>query len=39
MKDVCNYVNYTTFHACELDFRSIITRLDVAHAIKWFESN
>ena len=41
MTDVCNYVDDTTFHACDLDLKSLITRLehDAALAIEWFESN
>ena len=39
--DVCNYADDTTFHACDLDVKSLITRLehDAALAIEWFESN
>ena len=41
MTDVCNYADDTTFHACELDLKSLITRLehDAVLAIEWFESN
>ena len=41
MTDVCNYADDTTFHACDLDLKSIIARLehDAALAIEWFESN
>ena len=41
MTDVCNYADNTTFHACDLDLKSLITRLehDAALAIEWFESN
>ena len=41
MTDVCNYADDTTFDACNLDLKSLITRLghDAALAIKWFESN
>ena len=41
MTDVCNYVDDTTFHACDLDLKSLITRLehDAALAIERFESN
>ena len=41
MTDVCNYADDTTFYACNLDLKSLITRLehDAALAIKWFESN
>ena len=41
MTDVCNYADDTTFHACDLDLKSLITRLehDAALAIEWFESN
>ena len=39
MTDVCNYANDTTFHACDLDLKSLITRLesDVALSIEWSE--
>ena len=38
---MCNYADDTTFHACDLDLKSIIARLehDAALAIEWFESN
>ena len=41
MTDVCNYANDTTFHACDLELKSLNTRLehDAALAIEWFESN
>ena len=41
MTDVCNYADDTTFHANDLDLKSLITRLehDSALAIEWFESN
>ena len=41
MTAVCNYADHTTFHACDLDLKSPITRLehDAALAIEWFESN
>ena len=41
MTDVCNYADDTTFHACDLDLKSLITRLehDAVLAIEWFESN
>ena len=41
MTDVCNYVDDTTFHACEWDLKSLITRVkhNAALAIEWFESN
>ena len=41
MTDVCNYADDTTFHACDLDLESIITKLedDATLAIEWFESN
>ena len=41
MTDVCNYADDTTFHACDFDLKSLITRLehDGALDIKWFESN
>ena len=41
MTAVCNYADNTTFHACDLDLKSLITRLehDAAFAIEWFESN
>ena len=28
MTDVCNYADDTTFHACDLDLKSLITRLE-----------
>ena len=39
MTDVCNYAYDTTFHACDLDLKSLITRLesDVALSIEWSE--
>ena len=39
--DVCNYADDTTFHACDLDLKSLFTRLEhnVTLAIEWFESN
>ena len=41
MTDVCNYADDATFLACELDLKSLITRLehDAALPIEWFESN
>ena len=38
---MCNYADDTTFHACDLDLKSLITRLehDATLAIEWFESN
>ena len=41
MTDVCNYAGDTTFSACELDLKSLITRLehDAVLPIEWFESN
>ena len=41
MTDVCNYANDKTFHVCDLDLKSLITRLqqDSALAIEWFEWN
>ena len=41
MTDVCHYADDTIFHACDLDLKSLITRLehDAALAIEWFESN
>ena len=41
MTDVCNYADDTTFHACDLDLKSLITRLehDATFAIQWFELN
>ena len=41
MTDVCNYVDDTTFYACDLDLKSLITRLEheAALAIEWFEPN
>ena len=39
MTDVCNYADDITFHACDLDFKSFITRLghDTILAIEWCE--
>ena len=39
MTDVCNHANDTTFHACDLDLKSLITRLesDGAFSIEWSE--
>ena len=36
-----NYADDTTFHACDLDLKSLLTRLehDVALVIEWFELN
>lgn len=28
MTDICNYAEDTTFHACDLDLKSLITRLE-----------
>ena len=28
MTDVCNYADDTTYHACDLDLKSLITRLE-----------
>ena len=41
MTDVYNYVDDTTLSACDLDLKSLITRLehDAILAIEWFESN
>ena len=41
MTDLCNYADDTTFHAFDLDVKSLITRLehDAALAREWFESN
>ena len=41
MTDVCNHADDTTFHACDLDLKSLITRPehDAALDIEWFESN
>ena len=42
MTDVCHCADDTIFHACDLDLKSLITRLehDAALAIEWwFESN
>ena len=38
---MCNYADNATFHACDLDLKCLITRLedDAALAIEWFESN
>ena len=39
MTDVCNYVDDTTFHACDLNLKSLILRLenDEALAMAWFK--
>ena len=39
MTDVRNYADDTTFHVCDLDLKSFITKLehDAALAIEWFE--
>ena len=39
MTDACNYADDATFHACDLDLKSIITKLkhDAALAIECFE--
>ena len=39
MTDVCNYIDDTTFHACDLGLKSLISRLenDEALAIEWFK--
>ena len=39
--DVCNYADDTTFHACDLDIKSLITGLehDAVLATESFESN
>ena len=41
MIDVCNYADDATFHACDLDLKRLITRLehDAVLAMEWFESN
>ena len=41
MTDVCNYADDATFHACDLDLKRLITRLehDAPLAMEWFESN
>ena len=38
---MCSYADDTTFHTCEFDLQSHITRLlhDVALVIEWFESS
>ena len=38
---MCNYAGDIIFHACGLDLKSLITRLehDAILAIEWFESN
>ena len=38
---VCNFVDDTTFYACDKDFSSLISRLehDSLLAIEWFENN
>ena len=40
LTDECNYAGTLTFHACDLDLKSLITRLDLdaALAIEWFQS-
>ena len=39
--NVCNYADDTTFHACDLDFKDLITILehDSLLAIEWFQAN
>ena len=39
--EVCNFVDYTTFLACDKDLKTLINRLehDSHLAIEWFESN
>ena len=41
MTDVCNYDDNTTFHACDTDLQSLISKLenDATLAIEWLESN
>ena len=41
MTDVCNYADDKAYRVCDLDLKSLITRLehDAALAIEWFESN
>ena len=41
MTVVCNYADDATFYACDLDLKSLITRLEqnAALSIEWFESN
>ena len=41
MTDACNYADEATFYSCDLDLKSLITRLerDAGLAIEWFESN
>ena len=38
MTGVCDYADDTTFHACDLDFKILITRLehDATLAMEWF---
>ena len=38
---MCNYADDTTFRACDLDLKSLITRLEheAAVAIEWFGSD
>ena len=40
MTDVCNYADDTTFHACDLDIKSLITGLehDAVLATKLYEA-
>ena len=39
--DLCNFADYTTFYACDMDLNSLIKRLehDSFLAIEWFENN
>ena len=39
--EVSNYVDDKTYNTCDLDLRSLITRLEhnMTLAIEWFESN
>ena len=41
LTDVCNYADDTTFHACDMNLNTVITRLehDSHIAIEWFENN
>ena len=38
---MCNYADATTFHACDLDLKDLITILehDSLLAIEWFQAN
>ena len=38
---MCNYADDTTFHACDMDLKNLVRRLehDSMLVIEWFESN